>query len=162
VFSKILSTGAEKVATSIGQVFDNLFTSKEEKLQIDLAKTQILLEAQRATNETAVELEKAYLAESANLREQIKVELQSEDWFVRRARPASVWLGVIILINNYIIFPYAHLIKTGVVQLLEPSEWFWGVWGTLVLGYGYFRTRDKQSLSKTLPIPLSSPPDEEK
>lgn len=153
VFSSILSGGVDKVIGAVGTVLDNLFTSTDEKNKADIAKTQIVLAAEQARNETAARLEEAYLADAANLREQIKLEIQSEDAYVRRARPSAIWIGVLILGFNFVVTPivlsvasiFDHEIRVTPMPL--PEE-FWWVWSGLVLGYGVMRSFDKAKQTK--------------
>lgn len=144
VLSSILTGGMDKVVGAIGTVLDNLFTTKEEKAQAELAKLQLLLTAEQARAQLSVDLEKAYMADMANLREQIKIEMQSDDWFVRRARPFIIWLGGLILAFNLMMVPAVQGMLGEELEPFAMPEEFWYVWGTLVVGYSILRTIDKR------------------
>jgi hypothetical protein len=150
IVGKILGGGFEKVVGSIGTVIDSLHTSKEEKALLENAKLQLVLAAQQAERELTVKLEEAYLADAANLREQVKLEVQSADWYVRRARPSIVWIGVVIVGFNLIGVPLGRMIASFwrpdvvVEPMLLPTE-FWWTWVTTALGYGAMRSFDKWS-----------------
>lgn len=154
----IIEAGIGKVISTVGTVIDNLTTTDEERGRLELAKLQIQLEAQRAKDEMLLRTEEAIVADQANLREQIKVELSSEDWFVRRARPAVLWIGNIILISNFVVGPavmsiasiFDHQIQVKPIEL--PLD-FWAVYGALALGYMYFRTREKERLGSLDKVP---------
>lgn len=147
--SSIVGEGTSKVVSAVGAVLDNLFTSTDEKNKADIAKTQIILAAEQAKSETAARLEEAYLADAANLREQIKIELQSADPYVRRARPSAIWIGVVILFFNFVLTPtvlsiaslFDHEVK--VTPMVLPEQ-FWYLWGILVIGVGAMRSYDKR------------------
>lgn len=150
IFSGILAGGATELVKTIGTVFDSLFTSKEEKAQAELAKLQIMLAAQQATSQLEADLDKAYLADAANLREQIKLEISSQDWWVRRARSMPIWLGGLILGFNLLIFPLMQIAHNlfaeapvEIATLPLPTE-FWYLYSGLTLGYGVLRTIDKR------------------
>lgn len=80
--------------------------------------------------------------------ENIRAESTSMDWFVRRSRPAVIWMGNVILGWNYIVLEAVKTIAKIYDNKLElptfmPPEWFWYVWGGLVAGYIFSRTGDK-------------------
>lgn len=146
VLREILAGGTAKLVESVGTILDSLFTSKEEKEQAKLAMMQVTLAAQATRDQMLSDLEQAYLADAANLREQVKLEVQSEDWFVRRARPALGWLFLVILVWNYVALPVVQMVAgTSAVDLrpLElPSE-LWAMCGVWFVGYGILRSWDK-------------------
>ena len=158
--ASIFSGGVDKIISSVGTVFDNLFTSKEEKAQGELAKLTVLLQAEQIKAQTAVELEKAYIEDQKSLREQTVQEIQSQDWFVRRARPAVMWTGTLMVIWDYMLNPMVqtvyHLAKQTPVVIVPieiPTE-FWLIWATLMGGISILRTIDKKNLLGT---PEASP-----
>lgn len=116
---------------------------KEAKeLEMELLKLQIQAEQQIRDHQR--ELEKAYIEDSKSLREQIKSEIESEDPFVRRARPAWVWGLLFLYLVNYG--------ATTIVGWFEPSvkpveipELVHMLTGGIILGYGYLRTIEKTS-----------------
>lgn len=143
IASSILSGGIDKVVSSVGSVLDSLFTSDDEKNKAANVKLQLTLAATQARLELDEKLEEAFLQDAADLRKQITVEVQSADWFVRRSRPAAVWIGVIILGFNFVIIPLIQSIwGQALAPMVFPDE-FWMVWSGLVLGYGILRTIDK-------------------
>ena len=142
-YTSLLSSGLDKIVSSVGTVLDNLFTSDDEKEKNKIALTQITLAAAQAEKELAADLEKAYLEDAKNLRQQITVELQSQDAYVRRARPTFNYIFYVVLIFNYIFLPIYQLItgKTAAPVVL-PTE-LWTVFGVGFIGYGYLRTVEK-------------------
>lgn len=103
-----------------------------------------------------IDLEKDRLAvaDSANLREQAKAELQSEDPYIRRARPSWLYWLKWIYGLLYGAIPTLSVIFTGIAWLMGkakgidvvipdvPADLHLLV-GSLVLGYSYLRSVDK-------------------
>jgi len=150
-YSSLLSTGLDKVIGSAGKVLDNLFTSDDEKEKNKIVLTQISLAAAQAQREMEIDLDKAYLNDMQNLRKQITVEIQSQDPFVRRARPTFNYIFYIVLIFNYIFLPIYQLVTGNEVSpVVLPTE-LWTVFGVGFIGYGYLRTVEKTG--KNIPLP---------
>lgn len=149
LLGKIVGESAGGLVATLGTIADNLFTSTEEKEKAAIAKLQVQLAAQQHAAELSAKLDEAYLADAADLRKQITVEVQSADWFVRRARPAAVWIGVVILAFNYVLRPAILAVTelwSGPIKIEPmplPAE-LWYVWTGLVLGYGVLRSVDKK------------------
>ena len=151
ILSSIFAGGVDKIVSAVGTVLDNLFTSKEEKSQAELAKLTLLLQAEQMKNQMSVELEKAYIEDQKSLREQVTSEIQSQDWFVRRARPAVMWVGTLMVVWDYMLNPMIqtvwHLWKQTPVVIVPieiPTE-FWAIWATLMGGIAILRTIDKKN-----------------
>ena len=123
-YSALLGTGLDRVVSSVGTVLDNLFTSDDEKEKNKIAMTQITLAAAQAEKELAIDLEKAYLDDVKDLRRQITVELQSEDAYVRRARPTFNYIFYVVLIFAGIfgkVFPSERIVSKGYLQNIVSS-----------------------------------------
>lgn len=141
----ILAGGTASLIESVGTVLDNLFTSTEEKERAKLALLQVQLAAQTQRDAMLADIEKAYLADQANLRDQIKVEIQSQDWFVRRARPALGWLFLVILAWNYVGLTIAQLAFGKALAPIELPPELWMMCGVWFVGYGVMRSMDKRA-----------------
>lgn len=148
IIGTILSGGLNKIVGSIGNVIDSVHTSDEERAKLETAKMQIELEARRAMVEINMEMEKAYMADMDSLREQIKVELQSTDPFVRRSRPAFLWIMYLVIIYNFILQSILSMFNVAIKTIELPTD-LWVVFGTGYLGYAYFRSKDKQPVGTT-------------
>lgn len=149
-YSSLLSTGLDKVVSSVGSVLDNLFTSDDEKEKNKIALTQITLAAAQAEKDLAADLEKAYLDDVKDLRRQITVELQSQDAYVRRARPTFNYIFYAVLIFNYIFIPIYKVITGQALEVIDLPTELWTVFGVGFIGYGYLRTVEKTG--KKMPI----------
>ena len=142
-YSALLGTGLDRVVSSVGTVLDNLFTSDDEKEKNKIAMTQITLAAAQAEKELAIDLEKAYLDDVKDLRRQITVELQSEDAYVRRARPTFNYIFYVVLIFNFIFIPIYRVITNQSLEVIKLPTELWTVFGVGFIGYGYLRTVEK-------------------
>jgi len=150
ILGSILSAPFGELIGKVGDVIDSIHTSGEEKGQLEIAKLQLQLAARDAERKAHYDLEQLYTKDIENLREQVKVELSSEDPWVRRSRPMFFWtmyaiIGVNYLLPNFTNFAYSVL---GYQRQLSPIEIpyeLWTVFGGAYLGYAYFRSRyDKQ------------------
>lgn len=112
--------------------------------QAEITVKMALLEAQAEKDKRnyELEIEKLYFADTANLREQIKVELKSEDPFVRRARPAWLWgLLVMYIINYPVTFIIGWFVPDIAPQAIPYQVHMLA--GALVGGYQYLRSVEK-------------------
>lgn len=89
--------------------------------------------------------EDAHLADAANLRQQVSIEVQSADPFVRRARPSVIWAIVASLVWGFIVIPTIGLITRGTPTPTDFPMMFWAFTGTAYLGYGWLRYLDKRN-----------------
>lgn len=116
-------------------------------------------EVQRAMLDQEVELKKIYAADAADARQLVREESRSEDPFVRRARPAFMWLFYIVIIFNFVLLPLTAAIlgpqlvtqPDGTVMVIErfdikypvlPEQLYY-LFGVSFLGYTGFRSFDK-------------------
>ncbi len=147
-FNNLISSGIDSIVGSVGTVLDNLFTSDDEKEKNNIALTQITLAAAQAEKELAADLEKAYLEDAKDMRRQLKVELQSQDSYVRRARPTFNYIFYTVLIFNYIFLPIYQMISGVTVEPVQLPTELWTVFGVGFIGYGYLRTVEKTGSKK--------------
>jgi hypothetical protein len=128
--------GSNLLQTVKGLV-DSFHTSPELKAQmqaaIDENQTQIQL-AQIALESKAQDtLARETEAAGANIR----AEAASGDKYTSRARPSVIYVVLVILSANYIVFPLV-----GKSALVLPDALFW-LFGSVVLGYTGARSWDK-------------------
>jgi hypothetical protein len=145
-YDKLISSGVDTIIGSVGNVLDNLFTTDDEKQKNKIALTQITLAAAQAERELAADLEKAYLEDAKDMRRQLRVELQSQDAFVRRARPTFNYIFYTVLIFNFIFIPIYQLITGSSLDVIELPTELWTVFGVGFIGYGYLRTVEKTAV----------------
>lgn len=124
----------------VGMFTGKLPPDEQAKLNVQMA----LLEAKAVKDlrDHEVKIEELYLKDAADMRSMIKVELQSEDAFVRRARPAWLWGLLAMYIINYPVMAVVHIWMPTALAMIIPWEVHM-LAGTLVGGYGYLRSVEK-------------------
>jgi hypothetical protein len=155
VLAKIFGEGAGFKDIFLGvwdRVTGNLPPEKKAEMDALLLKNQHELDMKdKEIQEKGLALE-AQLNATAG--ENIRAEANSKWRFVAWARPAVIWTGNVILIWNYILL---ESVKTVValqkgtpiaLPTFNPPEYFWWVWGGVVGGYIWMRTREKQASMK--------------
>ncbi len=130
----------EGVKDIMGIITGKLPPADQAKVNVQVA----MLEARaiKEQREHEAKIEELYLKDAADMRSMIKVELQSEDAFVRRARPAWLWGLLAMYIINYPVMAIAHLWTASALPMEIPWEVHM-LAGTLVGGYGYLRSVEK-------------------
>lgn len=111
--------------------------------------------AEQAIRDMELEKMKLEMAENASVRELMGTEVKSEDAFVRRARPAMLWLVFGILTLNFMVVP---LINTGVAVFggtpivltypVLPENVYWLI-GSLFSVYTGARSWDKKNKTQS-------------
>lgn len=118
-------------------LIDEFHTSPEIKAQlqaaVDANQTQIQLAQIALESKLQDTLARETEAASANIR----AEAASGDKFTSRARPSVIYVVLVILSANYIVFPLV-----GKTALAFPDALFW-LFGSVVLGYTGARSWDK-------------------
>ena len=112
-------------------------------------KAQIDAEVARNNHELAIkELEIQARIEEAHTKEieaasgNIRAEAQSGDRYTSRARPSFIYVMLLILVCNYILFPFIHR-----TPIDYPEALFW-LFGSAILGYTGARSWEKVGLPK--------------
>jgi len=106
-------------------LIDNIHTSKEEKLELKNSLELIRNEM----SAKVLDYETKLMSERASI---IKAEITGQSWLQRNWRPLLMLIAMIILFNNYVIFPYLTMFTTKAVILELPN----GLWQLLTLGVG--------------------------
>jgi len=73
-----------------------------------------------------------YENELSKQAEIVKAEAQSESWLTRNWRPITMLTFVVIIANNYILYPYLKLFFSQAPLLQIPPD----MWGLLKIGLG--------------------------
>ena len=102
ILSKVFSAGAGKLVQDVGNVIDNLHTSKEEKLAAE-AKIKDLIMGYEA------EMQK-------QVTERWKVDMQSDSWLSKNIRP----LVLIFLCVSTVLLIF---IDAGVISFEVKASW---------------------------------------
>jgi hypothetical protein len=123
IFKSILES---TLLPKLFDLIDGLHTSEEEKL---LAK----LETQKLQSALLEKIIEASAQELSAQKDILVAEIQGKSWMQRNWRPILMLTIVAIIVNNYILFPYAGAIFPDVIKVLDlPSE----LWTLMTIGVG--------------------------
>ncbi len=121
---------------SIGDLIDQFHLSPEQKAQMQQAAQA--LEEQRDQIEAARD---EALAEIQG--ENIRAETQSEDAYVRRARPTFLYVMILGIACSIILFPVLNLLAHRGLVVMEIPSAYLELFGVAFLGYTGARTWEK-------------------
>jgi len=139
----LFTGGAAQLLKTVNQVIDNVTTTDEERLQLEIAKERLRFEILQVTSLMEQRAAELVQKDLDGVRKQAMTELRSEDPFVRRARPAIIWTGVAVFVINYIVLPFAGFVANKAVTPVQLPDMFWYTWGTITGGYAFLRTLEK-------------------
>jgi hypothetical protein len=142
ILSQIL--GAGDIVKAVGDTVDNLFTSKDEKMEKELE----MLKAQR---EFDLEENKLIAQQNIAQTEVNKVEADSNNLFIAGWRPAIGWIGALALLYQFIIYPLLTWIPDIHVPKPIDNDMLWTII-TGMLGIAGMRSYDKLKSTDTKTI----------
>ena len=102
ILSKIFSSGATELVKGVGDVIDNLHTSKEEKLEAELKIKELI-------SNYEIEMEK-------NITARWEVDMKSDSWLSKNVRPMV--LIFLVVCTMLMIF-----IDAGTINFLVEEKW---------------------------------------
>jgi len=102
ILSQIFSSGAEGLVKGVGEVIDNLTTSKEEKLAAELKIKELI-------SNYEIEMEK-------NVTSRWQVDMQSDSWLSKNVRP-------IVLIFLVVCTVLMIFIDAGTINFNVEEKW---------------------------------------
>jgi hypothetical protein len=102
IFSKIFSSGATELVKGVGDVIDNLTTSKEEKLAAELKVKELI-------SNYEIEMEK-------NITARWEVDMKSDSWLSKNVRP----MVLIFLVVSTVLMIF---IDAGTINFLVEEKW---------------------------------------
>jgi hypothetical protein len=102
ILSKIFSSGATELVKGVGEVIDNLTTSKEEKLAAELKVKELIANYE-------MEMEK-------NITARWDVDMKSDSWLSKNVRPMV--LIFLVVCTMLMIF-----IDAGTINFLVEEKW---------------------------------------
>ena len=130
ILSKIFSSGATELVKGVGDVIDNLTTSKEEKLAAELKIKELI-------SNYEIEMEK-------NITARWEVDMKSDSWLSKNVRPMV--LIFLVVCTMLMIF-----IDAGTINFLVEEKWTDLLQIVLITVIGaYFggRTMEKRVIGK--------------
>lgn len=107
----------------------------KDKDQAEKLKTEIKKQIENNTHEQEI----AELKSQARI---VTAEAKGESWLQRNWRPMLMLTVILIIANNYILFPYLHAF-TAKVKMLELPKGLWALLNIGVGGYVGGRTVEK-------------------
>jgi hypothetical protein len=114
------------------ELIDSLHTSEEERKQLhnELAKIQGDFQAKVLEyEEKVIDFEKQLVSARSDI---LKAEIEGKSWLQRNWRPILMLVVILIIANNYILFPYLGLWTEKVQMLPLPN----GLFALLTAGVG--------------------------
>jgi len=102
VLSSIFSSGATELVKGVGDVIDNLHTSKEEKLAAELKVKELI-------SNYEVEMEKT-------ITDRWKADMNSDSWLSKNIRPMT--LAFLVISTVLMIF-----IDAGTIEFIVEDKW---------------------------------------
>jgi len=102
ILSSIFSSGATELVKGVGDVIDNLHTSKEEKLAAELKVKELI-------SNYEVEMEKT-------ITDRWKADMNSDSWLSKNIRPMT--LAFLVISTVLMIF-----IDAGTIKFIVEDKW---------------------------------------
>ena len=144
----LVGGGLKGILDGASTIIGQFHASPEEKAAAQQALLKLQIDAALAEKQIAAEIEKAQMADLANLREQMKVELQSTDAYVRRARPTFLWMMYVIFFVNFGLPAIVGYFGVTAPKIEIPTDLYY-IFGGSFLGYSYLRTKEKVGNGKS-------------
>ena len=118
----------------VGEIIDNVTTTEEERLNAKAKLAEVTKDVELKMLEYTTELTKS--------RTQVILAEAQGTWLQRNWRPLLMLIAIIIIANNYIVFPYVNAF-TDKVKVLELPGGLWTLLTTGVTGYVVGRSGEK-------------------
>ena len=135
--SKILGGSLGEVVSSVGNTVRKFVTTDTDRMQMQV-ELELILQKRDSEIERTIQSE-------LNAKEKIIVaELQQGDTFTKRARPTTVYFGLVVIFYNYCLIPTIQIVKgVPLQQFILPTE-FWCAWGGIVATWSIGRSSEKR------------------
>lgn len=142
-FTKLFSGGGGSIVDSIGGLADRFIETDDEKREFKLQVETLLQKRDSEIEQT--------LRQTLQSKEKILVaELNQGDSYTKRARPTVVYMGLVFIGINYVVFPLIGRIANGLGAEMDvspladlPSE-FWMAWGGICATWSIGRSLEKR------------------
>ena len=128
VLAPIIGKVLGKTGDIIDQVVEDKDKAKQIKAELTLAGMQIDHSEFKTEIESATKI--------------ILAETNSQSWLARNWRPSLMWICILIIVNNYIFFPYLQLFTAKAV-ILDLPVWMTDIMKIGIGGYLGARTVEK-------------------
>jgi hypothetical protein len=135
-------TGATGLKDLVLGILDRIKLSPEKKAEVELAMATNAQELQKIQMEMEAKEQESIAREIEAASANIRAEVTNGDKFTSRSRPSFVYMMLLIMACNYVIFP---LVGRSVIEYPEALYW---LFGSVMLGYTGARTWEKIGLPK--------------
>jgi len=124
-----------KVVEQTLSVIDKSIEDKDKANELKIALTESLDKADKAE----------YMAIVNAQRDVLVAEISGESWLQRNWRPLLMMICIVIVANNYIIYPYLSFFTEKTVVLELPPD----LWALMKIGVGgYIASRGGEKITK--------------
>lgn len=127
--------GTDGIAGLLGKILDDIHTPPEVKAQIEQKAAENQLALVQLEADTQIKLNQMAVSE-------VQTDSSSGDKFVRRARPAFLWMMTLALGFN-LFLPLCSQLFGGRLQPLAIPDALYGLFATAFTGYVAARTVEK-------------------
>jgi len=136
----ILSSLIPDIIKPIGDIVDNLTTTKEEKMALHNQLNEITKEIQIKS----LEVEQQLIAAQSSI---VQAETQGQSWLQRNWRPLLMMVIVTIVANNFLISPLIRIFYPLYPLLDLPDK----LWDLMMIGVGgYIVSRGAEKVSSNI------------
>ncbi|MCX7071195.1 MAG: holin family protein [Gammaproteobacteria bacterium] len=135
---------AKVLGGTAGEVVDKIAAAADRFITTDAERNQYRLDAEKLLQARDSEIEQTLRAELGAQERILVAELQQDDTFTKRARPAVVYVGLGVIVFNYSVVPVlGWAFNTTPPQFSLPEE-FWYAWGGILGVYNLGRSFEKR------------------
>lgn len=136
---KAIGSSLGETVSSIGNTVRKFVTTDSDRIQLQ-NELEVILQKRDSEIEHTIRTE---LDAKAKI---IEAELNQGDNFTKRARPTTVYFGLIVIFYNYCIIPTIQMIKGIDLHPFELPTEFWVAWGGIVATWSVGRSAEKRGV----------------
>ena len=141
---------------SAGQVIDSIAGAADRFITTDAERNAFRLEAEKLLQVRDSEIEQTLRAELGAQERILVAELQQDDKFTKRARPAVVYVGLGVIVCNFCVAPIMAWALGEAPPAFNLPDEFWYAWGGILGVYSFGRSMEKRE-RRSPPTDLASP-----
>lgn len=135
--SAIIGSGLGSTIEGIGNTIRKFVTTDSDRIKLQNELTVILQKRDS-------EIEQTLRAELEAKSKIIEAELNQGDNYTKRARPTTVYFGLVVIFYNHCVIPTIQMIQEITVQPFDLPTEFWIAWGGIVATWSVGRSAEKR------------------
>lgn len=135
--SAIIGSGLGSTIEGIGNTIRKFVTTDSDRIKLQNELTVILQKRDS-------EIEQTLRAELEAKSKIIEAELNQGDNYTKRARPTTVYFGLVVIFYNHCVIPTIQMIQEIEVQAFDLPTEFWIAWGGIVATWSVGRSAEKR------------------